>query len=221
VRAAVLVLLAACGGGAGQPDAAPPPPDAPPVADAALPDAAMCSAAAPDLSSPITAGASDDLYASGPGAWTGRGAAAAPGDLVYVEAYRDLFDGDTVTVDGFENWAFECRVCVFLATGCPALTIGVTDGQPDGAPRDCDALWMLDRGTVTLSAFDTDPAAGNLAGEVTPIAGEDAVRLVQVFATGDPQTSTGYGNKMPGGGCLELDVLSFAGAWGDLVDAGP
>ncbi len=221
-RLAMALLLAACGGGSDQPDAAPPLPDAAPPPDVALPDAAMCSAPALAIDSPVTAGANADLYQTGPGAWLGASSAGAPpGDLLYVEAYDDLIDGDTVIIDGFENWAFECRFCLFLATGCPDFMLGVTDGQPDGAPDDCEALWMLDRATVTLSDLGVDPAAGRLAGEVTPISGEAAVRLVEVFATGDPQVSGGYGQKKPGAACLELPSLAFDASWGDGVDAGP
>ncbi len=222
-RALLVALLAGCGGDGGQVDAAPPPDAPPPPPDARLPDAALCTAPEVIVDVPVTAGAHADLWGAGPGAWVAlRSGGGPPRDVLYVEAYRDLFEGLEVTVDSFENWAFECRICVFLATGCPAITVGVTDGHPDGAPATCDALWMLDRGAIALQSFVPDPPAGELAGQVTPIGGDSSIRLLQVYATGDPHTATGYGNRMTGGGCIELPGLSFSGSWGGgAVDAGP
>ncbi len=226
----LLIQATACGGGGGDPDAAPPQPDAPANIDAAdQPDAppSNCSTGPVEVNTAITAGANANLFGVGPGAWTGASSAhAAPGEVLYVEAYADFIVDNASTFTEFKNWYSECDVCIFLGTGCPDYGLTVTDGHPDTGPVQCANLYMLERGQVTLTAFDTDPASGSLTGTIEPLTSESIIRLVEVYKEGDASTPTGYGNLLPDGGCVELSSLSFDGSWGGggpdagVIDAG-
>jgi hypothetical protein len=184
-------------------DAAPPPPDAAPV---------VCSAIT-FTGAPASAGATDDLYGTGPGAWVSNGATGMPpGDLLYVEGYRGLLNSDTVTQTQFQTW-LDCGACIFLARQCTSFTIETTDmGNP--VQPTCEKLFMLDTGVVTFTSFDVSPAAaGRLAGTVTPLSGQSSVRLIQVNSSGDPGQTSGFGSAIPGGECLEIPSLAFDGMW--------
>ena len=197
------------------------------AADAAAPAVDATTDAPQVICSPISfaggpliaAGASVDLYGVGPGAWIAHAESqAAPGSILYVEAYRDLFAAMSVEVDGFRNWLSECEVCVFLGTGCGFYDIPIGDTGTPAAPTHCESLHMLERGAVALSAFDVDPVSGTFAGSVTPLFGDTSVRLAEVYREGDPSTPTGYGMMVPSGACVEVASLAFGGAWTTEVD---
>ncbi len=201
---------------AATPDAAPPAPDAAPV---------VCSALTFTGAPALSASGSEDLFGTGAGAWTANGAVGTPpGDLLYVEAYRDLITGgDTVTQTEFQNWVAQCSACVFLARQCTTYTIEVgANGSP--VHPTCDKLFMLDKGVVNFTTFNTAPGvAGRLAGTVMPLTGETTVRLVEVNREGAPMASSGFGSMIEGGDCLELPSLAFDGSWtapAPLPDAG-
>jgi hypothetical protein len=215
----LVALAAGCkggdkSGGNGITDAAPP-------ADALLISCDEVTPVTLELGQAISAGGADDLYRVGRGAWVAHaGASGPPGDIFYLEAYRDLFSGMTVEVTAFENWQIECAVCVFVGRGCPAFAIQVSgDGDPE-APVQCEALYMLDRGRVELGAIDTSPALGTLAGRVVPLGGESEVRFVEVGRSGNPGTPGGLGERLAGGGCIGTSAIDFSGAWDTTPDAG-
>jgi hypothetical protein len=174
-----------------------------------------------ELGPAISAGGTDDLYRVGRGAWVAHpGATGPPGDILYLEAYRDLFSGMAVEVAAFANWQIECKVCVFVGRGCPAFSIEVNgDGDPE-APVGCEALYMLDRGRVELAALDTSPALGTLAGQVAALDGDSEVRFVEVGRSGNPGTPGGFGERLAGGGCIGTGAIDFSGAWDTTPDAG-
>jgi len=220
----LLVQGTACGGGGSDPDAMRPA-DAADNPDASGgPDAPQqsCLTAAVEVNTPVTAGANANLFGVGPGSWVGSSSAhAAPGEILYVEAYANFIVDNAATFTAFKNWYEECDACIFLGTGCPNYDLPVTDGHPDTGPVQCTNLYMLDRGQVTLTAFDTDPVAGSLTGTIEPLTTDSTIRLVEVYKEGDASTPTGYGQLMAGGGCYELSGLTFDGSWGaPTFDAG-
>jgi hypothetical protein len=183
-----------------------------------------CTSATFTAGPAFTAGASSNFFGVGAGAWMAAGAnAGPPGDILYVEAYADLLDGTTeVDVVQFENWYEECTACVFYGAGCATYDIPLTEGLPDTGPVHCDKLYMLERAHVSFASLDTTPSAGRLMGTVSPLSGDSSIRMTEVYKTGEPDTPTGYGQRNPTGGCLELDSLAFNGSWGGpTIDAGP
>ncbi|MBW2277515.1 MAG: hypothetical protein JRF63_08490, partial [Deltaproteobacteria bacterium] len=218
-----LLVTANCGGGgdddddtvdafviadANMPDATPPTPDAPP---------ANCTTPAFIAGDLLTAGAVANLYGVGPGAWAHRANdGIAPGEILYLEAYRDLITGDTETQTEFLDWYASCNACIFFGQECAtyAVTLDPESGLPPIPSTDCAKLFMLEKGTVTFSSLDTTPASGSLTGSVAPNTGESVITFVEIYATGDPSTATGYGNALPDGECLEFASLAFDGTWG-------
>jgi hypothetical protein len=214
---ALAATVAACGDDSPAVDA-----NTGPVVDASI-DAPQveCTARTFVPGATIGAGADDDLYGIGPGAWVANAEdQAAPGAILYLEVYRELFAGDVVEVDGFRNWISECEACVFFGTGCDPYDIPIGDTGTPAAPTHCDALFMIERGVVDFASLDVDPSSGSLAGEIVPLTGEASVRFVQVYREGDPSSPTGYGMMIPGGECLEVDGVQFDGTWLAQVDAG-
>jgi hypothetical protein len=96
------------------------------------------------------------------------------------------------------------RACLgaLVLVGCGDDDAGTADagGQQD-AIGDPDARSLDARGP------------GRLVGAIAPLPEEATVRLVQVYAAGDPATPTGYGQKVEDGGCLEVPTLGFSGTW--------
>lgn len=214
---ALFVAVAACGDDGSAVDAA-----TGPVTDAGI-DAPQveCTSRTFERGATIGAGADGDLYGVGPGAWLAHAEdQTAPGAILYLEVYRDLFAGDSVDVDGFRNWISECEACVFLGTGCATYDIPIGDTGTPAAPTHCDALFMLDRGIVSFEQLDVDPASGSLSGIITPRAGEDSVRLVEVYREGDPSSPMGYGMMIPQGACLDVDGFELDATWSSPLDAG-
>src|SRR5436309_695281 len=126
---------------------------------AGTPDAAItidagpvtCTATTLEHGAAFSSGGSANLYGAGPGAWVAHGQnGGPPGNVFYLEAYRNFFTGMTVTQTGFQNWIMECSTCTFIAEQCSAYQIAIsTSGNPI-QPIDCGKLYMLDTGVVAL-----------------------------------------------------------------------
>ncbi len=188
-----------------------------PTVDAPLPDAesAVCQEYGFTAGGLLTRGADDDLFTAGPGAWVGHSADhPAPGEILYVEAYDNYFDGDQIVYTQFKDWSNECDVCVFFGTQCDPYQIDLTDeGEPD-TPIPCQHVFMLARGQIDLTAFDPSPSSPALAGTIVPTGDDPGVELVEITIG-----ENDYGYQMTGGGCVELPSLAFdsdfAGGDGD------
>lgn len=206
-----VVALAGCGGGGARPADAN-------IGGGGPPDAASCPVIDFQPGKTISAGARFDLYGLGHGAWAAEGQAMGPpGDMLYIEAYRNTFKGDLYSQIGFHNWVLGCQVCVFVARGCKSYQVQQTGAGNPIAPTNCDSLYMMDHGSVSFDRFDTDPNGGRLEGTVKPLSGDDTVDFLQVGQSGNPWLPGGFGQLLPNSTCFQVSSIRFSSAWGDAA----
>jgi hypothetical protein len=204
-RAVVIVLLVmACQGEpkTGATADASPPPDAAPVLSCDRTDDVTL-----ELGSYLGYGGVDDMWSLGPGAWfSQRSAQKPPGDILYLEAFADLIEGDEVRVAEYQGWHRHCTACLILARECTSYGL-VYSGQNPNPPLSCGHMYSLDRGVVSFTRLEAGSYDGAIEGTIAPLDGDPAVRLVEIA-----QDSEHFGDRIAGD-CVAIAPQSFSAAW--------